>query len=39
MAREILTDRQLAALLCAAPFLTLSIAWAVGLAFLALTER
>ena len=34
-----LTDGQLAALLCAAPFLALSLAWAIGLTFIALTEK
>jgi hypothetical protein len=34
-----MSDNQLACLLFAAPFLTLSLAWAVGLTFLALTEK
>ena len=34
-----MTDNQLACLLFAAPFLTLSLAWAIGLTYLALTEK
>jgi hypothetical protein len=34
-----MSDNQLACLLFAAPFLTLSLAWAIGLTFLAMTEK